>query len=85
MAILRASREVSRFPAKSFLPLKIQIKEKKFLPGTRRALTLTVREGKLSLTKPKFITTGMWLVGRDLSGAKTDLRSRPLKGGGVLG
>jgi len=24
--------EVSRFPVKSFLPLKIQLKEKKFLP-----------------------------------------------------
>jgi hypothetical protein len=37
MAILRVGREVSRFPAKSFLPLKISVERKKFLPGTRRA------------------------------------------------
>jgi hypothetical protein len=30
MAILRAGREVSRFPAKSFLPLENQLKEKSF-------------------------------------------------------
>ena len=62
MAILSVGREVSRFPAKSFFTLKNQLKRKKFLPGTRRAPTLTVRRGKLSLTKPKFMTTGMWLV-----------------------
>jgi hypothetical protein len=37
MAISWAGREVSRFPAKSFLPLKISIERKKFLPGTQRA------------------------------------------------
>jgi hypothetical protein len=55
---------------KKFFTAKNQIKEKKFLPGTRRALTLTVRRGKLSLTKPKFMTTGMWLVGQISPGLK---------------
>jgi hypothetical protein len=39
---------------KKFFTAKISNERKKFLPGTRRAPTLTVREGKLSLTKPKF-------------------------------
>ena len=54
MAISWVGREVSRFPAKSFLPPKNSNERKKFLPGTRRAPTLTVGWGKLSLTKPKF-------------------------------
>jgi hypothetical protein len=70
MAILQVGREVSRFPAKSFLPLKISIKRKKVFARNPKGLTLTVREGKLSLTKPKFMTTGIWLVGRISPGQK---------------
>jgi len=70
---------------KKFFTAKNSNKRKKVFARNTKGLTLTVRRGKLSLTKPKFMTTGIWLVGWDLSGAKTDLRSRPLKGGGVLG
>jgi hypothetical protein len=47
---------------KKFLPLKFQLKEKKVFARNPKGLTLTVRRGKLSLTKPKFMTTGIWLV-----------------------
>jgi hypothetical protein len=75
MAISWDGREVSRFPAKSFLPLKISIKRKKVFARNPEGLTLTVGGRKLSLTKPKFMTYRHLACGLDLSGVK----NRPAK------
>ena len=48
---------MSGFPAKSFLPLKTSNKRKKFLPGTRRAPTLTAQGAEAIFTKPKLNST----------------------------
>jgi hypothetical protein len=48
---------------KKFFTAKIQIKEKKVFARNPKGLILTVRRGKLSLTNPKFMITGIWLMG----------------------
>jgi len=48
---------------KKFFTAKKSNKRKKVFARNPKGLTLTVREGKLSLTMPKFMTTGMRLVG----------------------
>jgi hypothetical protein len=55
---------------KKFFTAYFQLKEKKVFARNPKGLTLTVRRGKLSLTKPKFMTTGMWLVGQISPGLK---------------
>jgi hypothetical protein len=79
MAISSVGREVSRFLGYFFDQLKIKNRHQKNIP--KFTLTLTVVRGKLSLTKPKFMTYRYMVCGTDLPGAiKVVTRGNTIKG-----